>query len=138
MSNIPWYKKGLKFKCTGCGKCCTGSSGMIWLTMDEAIKIADLLGISFDLFKRKYLKSRGNKLSLIEKKNSEGGLDCIFLNGKKCDVYEARPQQCRSFPWWGENLNSEESWKLAAQECEGISDTAPLIPYSQIVQLLKK
>lgn len=138
MSNIPWYKEGLKFKCTECGKCCTGASGLISLSLDEATKMADLLGCSFDLFKRKYLKTRGNKLSLVEKKNKEGGFDCVFLNGKKCAIYEARPTQCRTFPWWPENLNSEESWKIAAKDCEGISDSAPLIPYSQIVQLLKK
>lgn len=72
---------------------------------------------------------RQNRMCLVEKKNG----DCIFLEGKRCSLYEVRPKQCQSYPWWPENLHTEESWKLAAASCEGIRDDAPLISLSEIL-----
>lgn len=95
--------------------------------------MADSFNIPIELFKRKYTRQRDNRFALIEKKNPNGDFDCIFLKGKRCEVYQARPTQCRTYPWWPENLNSKESWKIAAQECEGINDEAPLVPYSEII-----
>jgi Fe-S-cluster containining protein len=135
--SLPWYKEGLRFQCTECGKCCTGAPGYIWVTDAEITAMAAFLNIPVDLFKRKYIRSRDNRYSLIEKKALNGDMDCIFLKDKKCLVYKARPTQCRTFPWWKENLASEESWKAAGKNCEGINDAAPLVSYSQIVQISK-
>lgn len=137
MDSSPWYKDGLHFKCTECGKCCTGASGFVWVTEEEMIAIAESLNISLELFKRKYTRTRGNRYALAEKKTAGGNKDCIFLKEKKCQVYKNRPSQCCTYPWWQENLNTKESWKLAAEECEGIDDNAPIVPYWQIVQLLR-
>ena len=134
----PWYKNGLRFQCTECGKCCTGLPGFVWISEEEMVAIATDLNISLDLFKRKYVRRRDNRYALVERKMPNNEYACIFLKDKKCQVYKSRPQQCRTFPWWQENLNTEESWKLAADECEGINDEAPLVPYSQIVQLLRR
>lgn len=131
---LPWYKEGLRFKCTECGKCCTGKPGFIWVSKEEISAMAAFLNISQELFKRRYIRSRDNRFALIEKKTDAGDVACVFLKDKKCEVYQSRPAQCRTFPWWKENLNTEESWKLAAEGCEGINMDAPLIPYSEIVQ----
>lgn len=133
----PWYKEGLRFKCTECGKCCTGAPGYVWVTVDEIIEMAKLLNISVDLFSKKYIRQRNNRFALIEKKGYIGESECIFLKDKKCQIYQARPKQCRTYPWWKENLNTEESWKLAAEQCEGINLDAPLISFSKIEQTLK-
>lgn len=135
---LPWYKEGLRFKCTECGKCCTGSAGFVWVSEEEMIAMAASLQISLDLFKRKYVRRRDNRYALVEKKTqNKDEFACIFLNGKKCDVYQNRPKQCRTYPWWQENLNTEKSWQLAAEACEGINENAPLVPYSDIIQLVK-
>lgn len=131
-SSLPWYKDGLKFKCTECGKCCTGAPGYVWLTPQEMQNIADLLDIPLDTFKKKYTRQSGNRYSLTEKKSFNNENDCVFLKDKKCTIYQARPKQCRTFPWWKENLNSEHSWQLAAKECEGINDDAPIVPFETI------
>jgi Fe-S-cluster containining protein len=131
-SGLPWYKEGLRFECSGCGKCCTGASGFVWVTEPEMQAIADVLQIPLDLFKRKYTRQKNNAYSLIEKKALNGDFDCVFLKDNKCQVYQARPTQCKTFPWWPQNLNSEESWKGVAQECEGIHDKAPIIPLAHI------
>ena len=96
--------------------------------------MAALLNFSEKVFKMRFVRNRGNRLALVEKKNREGGRDCIFLKDNKCEIYQARPTQCRTFPWWRENLNTPESWKLAASFCEGISPSAPLVPFSEIEQ----
>ena len=137
-SNLPWYKDGLRFQCTECGKCCSGTPGFVWVGEEEMMAMANALNISIDLFKRRYVRQRDNRYALVEQKSKNSqDYHCIFLKDKKCLVYQARPIQCRTFPWWPENLNSEESWQLAAKECEGINDQAPLVPYSQIVEALK-
>lgn len=128
---LPWYKEGLRFKCTECGKCCTGSPGYVWVTDDEMSSMAAVLNISVELFKRKYVRQRDNRYALVEKKSEDNA--CIFLKDKKCLVYQARPKQCRTYPWWKENLHSEESWKIAAESCEGISFEAPVVPLSEIL-----
>lgn len=136
-NKLPWYKDGLKFECTQCGKCCTGSSGFIFVEDQEIGEMAAALNLDEKTFNIRYIRTREGRLALVEKKNEERGFDCIFLKNKKCQVYEARPQQCRGYPWWPENLHTEESWKLAARSCEGINDDASLIPYSEIDQAMK-
>ncbi|CCB86694.1 uncharacterized protein jhp_0259 [Parachlamydia acanthamoebae UV-7] len=133
---LPWYKEGLKFKCTGCGQCCTGAPGYVWVTIQEMEEMAQVLNISLAQFKRTYIRQRDNRYALIEKKNENNA--CIFLKNNRCQVYTARPSQCRTYPWWKENLNTKESWALAAEQCEGISDDAPRIPFDEIQKNLSE
>lgn len=39
-ASTPWYADGLKFKCTGCGDCCTGAPGYVWVNKAEIEAIA--------------------------------------------------------------------------------------------------
>jgi uncharacterized protein len=130
---LPWYKEGLRFQCTECGKCCTGGPGYVWITEEEIVEMAEFLNISPDVFKKTYVRRKDNRYALIEKKSQN--YDCVFLKDKKCSIYKARPKQCRTFPWWKHNLISEESWKEASISCEGINDQAPLHPLSEIMEL---
>lgn len=129
----PWYSKGLHFECTGCGKCCTGSPGYVWVDQNEIKQIAQYLNISVEEFSRKYLRQVKGRLSLIEYSNP---CDCVFLKEKKCQIYPVRPTQCRTYPWWPRTLKSEQEWKEAARECEGIRPEAPLVPFETIQEQL--
>src|SRR5437762_2532036 len=40
----PWYRDGLRFRCTRCGHCCTGAPGYVWVTPEELQALADFLG----------------------------------------------------------------------------------------------
>jgi hypothetical protein len=49
---------------------------------------------------------------------SRGGA-CVFLRDKKCSVYDARPTQCRTYPFWGETT-TPLGWLRESARCEGI------------------
>lgn len=130
----PWYKEGLRFGCTECGQCCTGAPGYVWVTLTEIEEMATALALSVPEFMKKYIREVGGRMSLIELPKS---YDCVFLNGKRCQVYKARPKQCRTFPFWPENLESKEAWEEAKKRCEGIDhDEAPLISLGRIQKTL--
>lgn len=133
---MTWYKEGLRFKCTGCGKCCTGTPGYVWVTDKEIDEMAEFLKISVEEFIHKYTRLIGKKLALLEHPKN---YDCVFLENKKfCTLYNARPQQCRTYPWWPENLTSKKEWDEEGKRCEGINHPdAPLITLPQINENLK-
>lgn len=120
-----WYERGLRFECTGCGDCCTGPPGYVHFNDDEADAMAARVGVTTAQFRKMYARKTEFGWSLREHK-TEHGYDCVFLDritepGKAlCKVYEDRPIQCRTFPWWPEVLKSEKAWKATARECEGI------------------
>ena len=132
----PWYQEGLSFKCTGCGKCCTGSPGYVWVDEQDIESMSQFLNISIDLFRRKYLRQKNGRYSLIELKSK--GYDCIFLEDNKCSIYPVRPIQCRTYPWWLSNLSSKEAWEKAAEICEGIQPEAPTVELETIKDELAK
>lgn len=132
----PWFNEGLRFKCTGCGKCCTGPSGHVWLTEAEAEAMAKHLKMPLEDFAQKYMRRIGNRLALRETKRGKD-YDCVFLDGKQCTVYDLRPEQCRTYPWWPDNINTPEDWKQEAKRCEGINHPdAPLISLGDIEKQL--
>ncbi len=134
---MPWYSAGLHFKCTGCGKCCTGAPGFVFVDEEEMTKMADFLALPLPLFKRKFTRLRERRFALVEvKTDTPNEVSCVFLKDNKCSVYAARPKQCRTFPWWPENLSSEKSWELAAKNCEGIDKDAPLVPFEEIDSII--
>lgn len=124
-----WFKEGLRFQCTGCGKCCTGSPGYVFLSLQDLERLAAHFGLSAEDFAQKYTRLVDGQYALIDRPES---FDCIFLQEKKCTVYEARPVQCKTFPWWIQNLKDKSDWKEAQAHCEGISEEAPLVSAIEI------
>lgn len=130
MADFPWYQKGLSFQCTGCGKCCTGFPGYVWVESPEIKAIASFLEITIEELAEKYLRQAYGRISLREDPVS---FDCIFLKEKKfCSIYPVRPKQCKTFPFWPKNLVSEETWQETAQICEGIQEDSPVVPFETI------
>ncbi|MDA3961857.1 MAG: YkgJ family cysteine cluster protein [Planctomycetota bacterium] len=117
----PWYQNGLRFDCTRCGNCCGGAPGNVYVSEAEVDAIADRLGIDREAFLRRYTRvvhrADGDRFSLVEHKNH----DCIFfVRGKGCSIYEDRPRQCRTWPFWRANLLSQEEWDAEAEDCPGM------------------
>lgn len=118
MAEKPWYHEGLRFKCTQCGDCCTGAPGFVWVNQEEIAGLAAAIGMEdVDEFERLYVKRVGIRKSLKEFPNG----DCVFFDGelRKCSLYDARPRQCRTWPFWDSNLKSPEAWEETCQVCPG-------------------
>lgn len=128
-----WYAEGLHFSCTQCGQCCTGAPGYAWVSDEEIEAIANYLHIPLEKFYKRYLRYVKDSYAL---KEDSRNYDCIFLKDKKCQIYPVRPKQCRTFPWWTQNLQSREDWDKAARFCEGIRNEAPLVSYETIQEQL--
>lgn len=113
----PWYKNGLQFTCTGCGNCCTGAPGYVWVNKEEIAAIAQFLDMPKGECERRYVRKVGVRKSLVELPN----YDCVFLDAKtrKCTIYPVRPRQCRTWPFWRSNLRTPEAWDHTCRVCPG-------------------
>jgi len=118
MAEQPWYKDGLRFKCTGCGDCCTGSPGYVWVTNEEIAAIASFLEIDATTFEASFVTRIGVRKSLAELPDN---YDCVFFDSqsRKCRVYTVRPRQCRTWPFWESNIRSPKAWAETCEACPG-------------------
>ena len=114
---LPWYHKGLRFTCSQCGDCCTGAPGFVWLNQAEITALAARLELDEESFEQQYVKQVGVRKSLEERENG----DCVLLDAERrcCTVYEDRPRQCRTWPFWDSNLASPEAWAATCDACPG-------------------
>ena len=133
-SNQPWYQEGLKFTCTECGDCCTGAAGYVWVNKAEIEAIAKIVELPVEDFEDQYTRKIGIRRSLKEFSNG----DCVFFDNvtRKCEVYEARPRQCRTWPFWDSNLRTTEAWERTCVDCPG-SGTGKLHQLGEIEERRK-
>lgn len=119
-------ERGLHFSCTMCGNCCTGPPGFVLVNDREADALALRLGMTAEEFIATYTHQTYAGRSLTEVA-SPTGFDCVFLDRQKipgkavCGVYEDRPAQCRTWPFWKSNLHSRSHWERASRNCPGIN-----------------
>lgn len=119
-----------RFKCLeNCGKCCIGP-GVAFLSeadiqrlerflrrpRSEFVERAHFTGTRHGDGEFNYLSKAGVTAE------APTGDRCSFLRGTKCGIYEARPTQCRSFPFWPENLKKENWDALKVNYCPGINE----------------
>lgn len=137
----PWYKNGLQFECTQCGDCCSGSPGLVQFTAGEGTEMAASLGLTETEFYELYATKSpdGQYYELYDVYREGFGFDCILLDrcpdtGKtSCRAHTGRPLQCRTWPFWPDNIVTERAWKKAAKDCEGIG-RGGIIPLRVIQQ----
>jgi len=110
-------QNGIRFECQGSGKCCMsrGEYGYVYLTLEDRRRMAAHLGLSTAAFTRQYCANTGGHFHL---KHPER--DCRFLKQKRCTVYEARPTQCRTWPFWPENMSAKVWNEEIAAFCPGV------------------
>ncbi len=102
------------FKCAGCGTCCRWT-GSVLLTSRDSASMAVWLGLSEQEFIDWHTRLAPNRIQLALIDESDGS--CSFLEGNRCRIYEARPEQCRSFPFaWSVREGCPELDKLVAKQ----------------------
>jgi Fe-S-cluster containining protein len=123
LASEKWYQGGVRFECTGCGNCCTGAPGYVWVTREEIRRIARFMDRDDDWLGPDILRHVGFKYSLAERNNG----DCVFLeparSGQRgCRIYPVRPLQCRTWPFWTINLKNPAAWAQTAENCPGMNN----------------
>ena len=122
----------LRFSCTACGRCCKHDGARaVLVSADEVAAIARHAAAPPAQFVRRLPEEGQHALQ----SRSDGA--CVFLTpAKRCGVYEARPTQCRAYPFWAETT-SPLGWLRESARCEGIALTAasgvPPTPRAEIV-----
>lgn len=153
LDDAPWYADGLKFTCSQCGNCCTGGPGYVWISNGEIALLAEHLKIAPETVVEQYCRKIDGKFSLKERRSPAGLYDCVFLKETKvsgragsgsegddgvihtiraCTVYPVRPLQCRTWPFWPENLASEQAWNHSARKCHGMNAPGRTFSLDQI------
>jgi Fe-S-cluster containining protein len=143
-ADTPWFADGLKFTCSQCGNCCTGAAGYVWVSDEELGWLAAFLQLTVEQTVARYCRKIGSRISLKERVTPQGQYDCIFLKEVKirpgqvkkvCSVYEVRPLQCRTWPFWDGILSSRKNWDAAGKRCHGINHGSRKFTRKQIESL---
>jgi Fe-S-cluster containining protein len=128
-----WKKEPLRFECQpDCFKCCS-KPGLVYFDKEDIRNVAGQLGVSQKQFKADYLCWVDGHFAIEVADDAP----CPFLTGEGCSVHSAKPKQCQSYPFWRENLNHPNTWKLVGMFCPGV-DRGPMVALETIKELLKK
>jgi Fe-S-cluster containining protein len=99
------------FECRHCGQCCVDECTQINLSIADIIRIQKFLNCSIsDLMGRIGIKPFGDPENTNQFDYELGlNIPCPFRSGEQCDIYEARPLNCRIFPYFFlANFSAEE------------------------------
>jgi len=98
----------------------------VWIGDDELARLAGFLGQPVETVRKQYTRPALGRRTIVEHPVTH---DCIFLTpgpcdsggGKGCSIYEVRPAQCRTWPFWKSNLATPDHWARAGGRCPGIN-----------------
>lgn len=92
----------IRFECQGSGNCCVsrGGYGYVYMTKKDRVRMASHLKMRLTDFTKKYCEQVDGIWKLKDGETD----DCVFLKNHRCEVYKARPTQCRTWPFWPEVL----------------------------------
>jgi len=86
--------------------------------MEELEKTAEAVKMNVAVFFKKYVRQVNGRFSLRERVISGEHFCCFFdLIDCRCTIYQSRPGQCRSFPFWDK---FKKDPKELFMECPGV------------------
>jgi Fe-S-cluster containining protein len=77
--------------------------------------MADRLGIYPHEFRKKYVK-KSDGFDVLKSR----GRACILLSRNRCRVHPDHPHQCRTWPFWPQNLTRHIWYKEIRKRCPGV------------------
>ena len=130
-----WWAEGVPFTCQpDCGRCCDEPGGIVYLSQNDVKRISEHAGLTAQEFLRKDCTTTLDGRYILRSNQSDG--ICIYLDEKKqCTIYEVRPQQCKAFPWWAENLRSKRSWNKVTSSCPGLTAEDAIVISGEEIRL---
>jgi len=113
----PWYADGIRFECQRSTKCCVnhGEYAYVYLSRDDETRLAAHFGLERKKFRNRYTETLDGRRII---RFAAGA--CAFLVDQGCSVYEARPVQCATWPFWPENLDEKVWREEIAPFCPGV------------------
>lgn len=126
-----WWHDGLAFSCTMCGKCChaRGDVASVYVNFEERKRLAQFLDLPKRDFDARFIRRDGDghrRLRFVDG-------HCCFLEDSTCIVHEAKPVQCRTWPFWEELLESEQAYRRQVLDfCPGSQADGPVVPAESI------
>lgn len=106
--------------CESCGGRCCRWGGYVWVTEEEVLALAAALQLDLETFADQHLRAAYGRMSLQERL-WEGEQLCSLFDpaSGRCLVYAARPEQCRSFPFWE---SYRRNYRKLLAICPGVSE----------------
>ncbi len=127
-----FFDQGLRFACQQCGGCCVGEPGTIYVSQAEIEVISATLDLPIEVFTARYLYPFRDSFSIKEDDRGR----CLFFDDG-CTIYDMRPIQCRTYPFWFSNLRSQERWRAVEGQCPGIG-RGRRFAKSEILDMIQK
>jgi len=89
-------------ECTHCGLCCKDACTQVNLTIGDIYRISDFLNKPIDELIPEFIDINPFGDPDLIHYDLDIGLNnpCKFRKDGKCSIYEARPLNCRIFPYW--------------------------------------
>ncbi|HXK49258.1 MAG TPA: YkgJ family cysteine cluster protein [Clostridiales bacterium] len=114
-----FYKNGIRFECKQCGNCCN-VQGYVFIFPADLERLVEKSGFNLEELQRTYLSTVDGYTVFRD----AGSGACIFWDHieKNCKIYEARPTQCRTFPFWKSLVYRKEKWDKETAMCPGIGE----------------
>ena len=130
-----WWAEGVRFTCQpDCGRCCDEPGVIVYLSRNDVVRLAQHANLTVPEYLKKDCTTTLDGRYVLRSNQSDG--ICIYLDeNKQCTIYEVRPQQCKAFPWWAENLRSQRSWKQVKASCPGLTAEDAILIRGEEIQI---
>ncbi len=112
-----------RFQCRRSGRCCQVRGGVAWVSEEEQVAIAEFKQVTYEEFHATHVRelpdpATGQIRQAL--RDRADGACCLLDGANECSVYEARPTQCRDFPFWDSVTGDPHGFERARAVCPGI------------------
>jgi hypothetical protein len=100
--------------CTACANCCKVAT--VKLSERDVERLARHLRVPAERFRAEYTTETEAEGRILRRDEQAG---CVFLDGRECTVYDARPDICQRFPHLvrGNGSIASRMWEFVDRAC---------------------